>query len=210
MRIAIAGIAHESCSFSPLETKLEDFRIIRPGAPDFSRLYPFLSGFPEAQFFGALTAKAIPGGPIEAGAYSTLKGELLGRLQALVPLDGVYLDMHGAMYVSGLEDAEGDLLAAVRQVVGPDCLISASYDLHGNVSERVMSNLDLITGYRTAPHVDVLETRHRAVALLVHCLRERIRPRKAFVKHPGCATGRKDQHGMGAGAANLCVDRGRN
>ena len=191
MRIAIAGIAHESCTFSPLPTRLEDFRLIRPGAPEFGELYPFLPRFPDAQFFGALTAKAIPGGPIEASAYHALKDEIRGRLEALVPLDGVYLDMHGAMYVNGLEDAEGDLLAAIRNIVGPDCLISASYDLHGNVSERVMSNLDLITGYRTAPHVDVLETRHRAVALLVHCLRERIRPRKAFVSIPVALPGEK-------------------
>ncbi len=191
MRIAIGGIAHESCAFSPLPTTLEDFRIVRPGDPEFSQLYPFLSRFPETRFQATLTAKAIPGGPIAAGAYAALKGELLEGLKALEPLDGLYLDMHGAMYVSGLEDAEGDLLAALRAVVGRDCLISASYDLHGNVSERVMSNLDLITGYRTAPHIDVLETRERAVALLVRCLRDRIRPRKAFVKIPVALPGEK-------------------
>ncbi len=191
MRIAIGGIAHESCSFSPLPTKLDDFTVVRPGAPEFSQLYPFLSGFPGTRFLATLTAKAIPGGPIKAGAYQALKAELLERLGALEPLDGVYLDMHGAMCVSGRDDAEGDLLAAVREVVGRNCLISASYDLHGNVSERVMSNLDLITGYRTAPHIDVLETRERAVALLVRCLRDRIRPRKAFVKIPVALPGEK-------------------
>lgn len=191
MRIAIGGIAHESCTFSPLPTTFDDFRVVRQGDAQFEQLYPFLSGFPEAEFIGTLTAKAIPGGPIEASAYARLMDEMLGRLEQLLPLDGVYLDMHGAMNVVGMDDAEGDCFAAIRMAVGRDCLISASYDLHGNVSERVMTNLDLITGYRTAPHVDVMETRERAVALLVRCLREQIRPEKAFVKIPVGLPGEK-------------------
>ncbi len=191
MRIAIGGIATESCTFSPLPTTSADFRLIRQGDQQFDELYPFLSAFPEAEFFGTVTAKAMPGGPVEASAYTTIKAELLERLQALLPLDGFYLDMHGAMYVTGMEDAEGDWIGAIRALVGPDCLISASYDLHGNVSTRIMSNLDIITGYRTAPHIDYLETRERAVALLMRCLRENIRPHKAFVKIPVGLPGEK-------------------
>ena len=214
MRIAIGGIAHESCTFSRLLTTLDDFRVVRQGDAQFEQLYPFLSGFPEADFIGTLTAKAIPGGPIEASAYARFMDEMLGRLEQLLPLDGVYLDMHGAMNVVGMDDAEGHCFAAIRMAVGRDCLISASYDLHGNVSERVMTNLDLITGYRTAPHVDVMETRERAVALLVRCLREQIRPQKAFVKipvgHPGEKTSTEWEPGRsiyGAIPAEIDGDR---
>lgn len=191
MRIAIGGIANESCTFSPLPTTLDDFRLIRQGDEQFNELYPFLSAFPQAKFLGTVTAKAMPGGPVDAGAYATIRSEFLDRLRASLPLDGVYLDMHGALYVDGMLDAEGDWISAVRQLVGPDCLISASYDLHGNVSERVMAKLDIITGYRTAPHIDYLETRERAVALLMRCLRENSRPRKAFVKIPVGLPGEK-------------------
>ena len=191
MKIAIGGIAHESCTFSPLPTTLSDFRLTRHGDRQFNELYPFLTSFPEANFIGAVTAKAIPGGPVELSAYSTIKAEILERLRALLPLDGIYLDMHGAMNVIGMDDAEGDWYYAIRTLVGPECLISASYDLHGNVSDRIMSNLDIITGYRTAPHIDYMETRERAVALLVRCLRQNIRPRKAFVKIPVGLPGEK-------------------
>ncbi|MCY3779909.1 MAG: M81 family metallopeptidase [Chloroflexi bacterium] len=191
MRIAIGGIANESCTFSSLPSTLEDFRIYRQDAPQFGELYPFLPAFPEAEFFGTVTAKALPGGPVDPGAYNTIKSELLERLEPLLPLDGVYLDMHGALYVSGMEDAEGDWISAIRQLVGADCLISASYDLHGNVSERIMDKLDIITGYRTAPHIDTIETRERAVALLLRCLREDIRPHKAFAKIPVGLPGEK-------------------
>ena len=184
MRIAICGIATESCTFSPSPTRLEDFRLTRADDPNITALYPFLPKFTDVDFRGTLTAKAMPGGPVAASAYETIKAETLDRLQRLLPLDGVFLDMHGAMNVSGMDDAEGDYCASIRALVGADCILSASYDLHGNVSERVMSQLDIITGYRTAPHVDVIETRERAASLLMRCLREGIRPRKAFVKIP--------------------------
>ncbi len=184
MRIAIAGIATESCTFSPLPTRLDDFRLTHARDPQFAQLYPFLKKYPDGEFFGTVTAKAMPGGPVEASAYAVLKAEILERLDRLRPLDGLYLDMHGAMNVSGMDDAEGEFFTAIRMTLGPDCLLSASYDLHGNVSERAMAALDIITGYRTAPHIDVLQTRERAVRLLLRCLREGIRPRKAFVKIP--------------------------
>jgi len=184
MRIAITGIATESCTFSSLPTRLEDFRLTRPGDPHFTELYPFLPEFSGVEFHSALTAKAMPGGPVEAAAYDALKAECLDRLGRLLPLDGVYLDMHGAMNVAGMDDAEGDFIAAIRALVGPAPLLSASYDLHGNVSQRVMTHLDIITGYRTAPHIDAVETRQRALSLLLRCLREGMRPEKAFVKIP--------------------------
>lgn len=191
MRIAIAGIATESCTFSPLPTRLEDFRLTRASDPHFAELYPFLPKFPYVEFIGTVTAKAMPGGPVEASAYEVLKGEILDRLDRLRPLDGLYLDMHGAMNVSGMDDAEGDFYAAIRASLGPDCLLAASYDLHGNVSECAMAALDIITGYRTAPHIDVIQTRERAVQLLLRCLREGIRPHKAFVKIPVGLPGEK-------------------
>lgn len=191
MRIAIGGIATESCAFSPLPTRLEDFHLTSASDPQFAELYPFLPKFPDVEFIGTVTAKAMPGGPVEASAYAVLKAEILERLDRLRPLDGLYLDMHGAMNVSGMDDAEGDFYSAIRASLGRDCPLSASYDLHGNVSERVMAALDLITGYRTAPHIDVIQTRERAVRLLLRSLREGIRPHRAFVKIPVGLPGEK-------------------
>ena len=116
---------------------------------------------------------------------------MLAGMRKLLPLDGVYLDMHGAMNVQGMDDAEGDLISAVRELVGRDCPIAASYDLHGNVSRRIMSQLDIISGYRTAPHIDTLETRARTVSLLLRCLRSPARPHKAFVPIPVGLPGEK-------------------
>jgi microcystin degradation protein MlrC len=191
VKIAIAGIATESCTFSPLSTKLDDFNIVHANDDLFWERYPFLSEYPNIEFIGIVVAKAMPGGSVESPAYDSIKADLLNRLSTAGQIDGIYLDMHGAMNVEGRDDAEGDWYTAIREIVGEDCLISASYDLHGNVSERIMQKLDLITGYRTAPHIDVIETRQRAMALLIRCLQEGIRPKKAFVKIPVALAGEK-------------------
>lgn len=190
MRIAIAGMGTESCTFSPLPTRLADFDIAR-GAEILERNgYSFLHKY-DAEFVPTFSARALPGGSIEPDAYRRLKDELLARVGEAMPCEGLYINLHGAMHVQGTDDAEGDLLAAVRRVVGQDCLISASFDLHGNLSARVVDHLDMLTAYRTAPHVDVIETREKAVALLVRCLREGLRPQRAWVRIPVALPGER-------------------
>lgn len=88
------------------------------------------------------------------------------------------------MCVEGIDDVEFELLRRIREVVGPDVVISASMDLHGNVSRELVHQLDLITCYRTAPHVDVVETRERACRNLLDVLEKGKRPLKAWVPVP--------------------------
>ena len=146
-----------------------------------------------------LVASAVPGGPVERATYDALKSEFLQRLRDLLPLDGLYLPMHGAMYVEGMQDAEGDWMSAVREVVGPDCLISASYDLHGNVSQRVIDQLDAFSAFRTAPHIDREETFRRACDMLVHSLDRQVRPTIGVGSNPRVDAGRAQQHRLRAG-----------
>lgn len=188
MRIAIAGLSTESCTFSPLPTRMSDFTLHRGDA--FLHRYPFLSDF-DVEFVPFLWARALPGGSVEARTYAAIKAELLAQLHEHNHFDGVYLDMHGATNVEGMDDAEGDWIQSIRQVVGPNCLIAASFDLHGNISEREMQYLDMMTAYRTAPHVDMVETRRKAVSMLVTCLREGIRPMRAWVRIPVALPGEK-------------------
>ncbi|HIQ06278.1 MAG TPA: hypothetical protein EYH31_11455 [Anaerolineae bacterium] len=118
MRIAIGAIHTESCTFSPLPTRLEDCAVVR--GPDLlqQQRYSFLPQF-DADFVPTLGAWALPGGSVEASAYLQFKEEFLDRLSQAGPLDGLYLDLHGAMHVQGMDDAEGDWVSAARQVVGP-------------------------------------------------------------------------------------------
>lgn len=126
----------------------------------------------------------MPGGPVSRAAYETFKAEFLDRLQGALPVDGLYLAMHGAINVEGMDDAEGDWIAAARLVVGPDCMIAASYDLHGNVSQKIVDQLDIFAAYRTAPHIDVRDTMVRAWSMLVDALRTGKRPGVAWAPVP--------------------------
>lgn len=182
MRIGIAGFSIESCTFSPLVSSADDFQILR--GEQLLESYAFLAQFKGIEFFPLLRARAIPGGPVDPDFYTKIKTEILTTLQENGPWDGIFLHMHGAVFVQGQQDAEGDLISAIRAVVGEQCLISASYDLHGNVSPRVMDNLDLLTAYRTAPHIDWYETLERACTLLVDCLKKGVRPHKTFIPVP--------------------------
>ena len=167
LRVAIAGIHIEASTFSPLRTCQDDFIATR-GAEMLAR-YPFLEN---PEFHGIVAVplahfRALPGGQVRRECYESMKREILQRLADAFPIDAFYFDVHGAMTVEGLEDAEADLLAAIRQETGPDLPITCSQDLHGNVSDDLIEKVDFITTYRTAPHVDWMETRERALRLLV-------------------------------------------
>ena len=182
MKIAMGGIASENCTFSSLLSREEDFMVLR-GEALLAR-YPFLQSYQGVSTIPLLYARALPGAPVEAGFYGRVKKEFLQKLEENGPVDGLFLQMHGAVYVEGMEDAEGDFIAAARKVVGKNCLIAASYDLHGNVSARVMQNVDILSAYRTAPHIDVPETIERVYALLLKCLTEGLKPHKVFIPVP--------------------------
>ena len=189
MRIAAGGISIECATFSPLPSELSDFAVLRGDA--LLERYPFAADHTDIDFVPLLHADAVPGGVVRRHVYDALKHEFLYELRRRGPWDGVYLDMHGAMAVEGLDDAEHDFISAARALVGPDCLISASYDLHGNLSAAIVDELDLATAYRTAPHEDALETRSRALTLLLDCLREGTRPAKAFIPIPVLLSGER-------------------
>lgn len=194
LRIGAGGIAIESSTFSPWPSQLADFTIRRGG--EMIERYPFMPdwnfrGRGDVTWLPAMHARSIPGGPVEASAYAKMKAELLERIQATLPLDGFYLDIHGAMNVLGMDDAEADLAEAIRGVVGDDCLIVAGMDLHGNISPRLVAAVDIFTAFRLAPHDDALETRERACALLLRCLDEQIRPLRAWVPIPVALPGER-------------------
>ena len=175
MRIAVGGIHTECSTYNPVLAGTDQFNVYRGGELLEQPNFQFLQAF-TGEVLPTLHARAIPGGPVARATYEAFKAEFLDRLRGALPLDGVYLAMHGAMFVEGLHDAEGDWIAATRAVVGEDCLIAASYDLHGNVSQRIVDQLDMFTAYRTAPHIDVLDTQRRAFEMLVRSLEQGCAP----------------------------------
>ena len=187
-RIAIAGIAIESSTFSPARSDESMFR--KTSGNDIFKLYSFMEkGMPlreKAEWFPGFIARATPGGAVPREDYESLVGQILGSLKANLPYDALFFDIHGAMSVVGLDDPEGDLIVRVREVIGNAPIISTCMDLHGNVTWRLAENTDLMTCYRLAPHEDAMESRERAVANLLERLESgKGRPKyKAWIPIP--------------------------
>jgi microcystin degradation protein MlrC len=196
MKIAVGGIHTECSTYSPVLMAVEDFRVLRGSDLFGAEYFNFLTA-DGVEHLPLLHARAVPGGPVSRVAYDTFKSEFLDLLKAALPIDGLYLAMHGAMNVEGMDDAEGDWIAAARAVVGPDVVVAASYDLHGNVSQKIIDQLDIFAGYRTAPHIDVRDTMVRAWSMLVDALKTGQRPGVAWapvpVLWPGERTSTEDE-----------------
>jgi microcystin degradation protein MlrC len=183
LRISIGGIGHETNTFSPVWTAYRDFRITR-GLDLLKYIDAREWRQDDVELLPTFVAGALPSGLVQKAAYLQLKEELLRELEVTLPVDGVYLSLHGAMEVEEIGDGESDLVSAVRALVGPDVLISISLDLHGNISPALVNTANILTAYRTAPHRDAPETRQRALSLLVRALRTGIRPSSVLVKPP--------------------------
>src|SRR5581483_9629686 len=188
-RIAVGGFHHETNCFVAERTDFAYFASHRDRPPlvrgreviEWLGDTRFaLSGFlrdmgTRHEIVPLLWTSGGAGGLVTADAYERIAGELVGRLSAAMPVDAVYLDLHGAMVSEPFEDGEGELLRRVRAAVGPQVPIAISLDYHANVTPEMVELTDSLVGYRTYPHVDRPETGQHA-ARAVSLLLERGRP----------------------------------
>jgi microcystin degradation protein MlrC len=128
----------------------------------------------------SVAAAASPAGRVTKEIYEDVKSRLLADLRAAGRVDGVLLDLHGAMVAETCEDGEGDVLKAVRAAVGPDVPIAITLDLHGNLSADIVAHANLLHGYKTYPHVDMAERGLDAGERLVEAMKGRLRPTAAL------------------------------
>ena len=127
-----------------------------------------------------LWCTATPSAHVTRDAYERIAGEILERIAASSPLDGIFLELHGAMVAEHVDDGEGELLARLRHSIGRDLSIAISLDLHANVTPAMVEHADIIDMYRYYPHIDMVETGIRAGEKLVQIIRSGRRPAKAF------------------------------
>lgn len=200
MRIAIGGISHETSTFVKTRTTLKDFESgfgLFRGQQIIDRFTGanicaggFIDGGDKHGFeiVPLLWTFAYPSGLIVRDDYELLKKEFLQRLQedeaAHGAVDGVLLDLHGAMVVEGIDDGDGDFIASVREFMGPDRPIAVTQDLHANHSQYRVDQADAIIGFDTYPHVDMAERGREAADLIVAMLRGEAKPVMALRQLP--------------------------
>jgi microcystin degradation protein MlrC len=180
-RIALLGFSIECNRFAPPATRahfaartyLEGEDIVKEARGATPTMLPETPGFVAAmdaagpwQPVGIALAMAEPNGPVEHRFFAELLETIARRLKAALPLDGVYICAHGAAVTTEEDDPEGVLFARVREIVGPDVPVVATFDLHANVSDRMVELIDAFIGYRTNPHLDMRERGAEAAAAL--------------------------------------------
>ncbi|MBX3607065.1 MAG: M81 family metallopeptidase [Piscinibacter sp.] len=187
MRIFVAGFHHETNTFAP---SVADWAAFEAGAgyPPFTRGAAMLDlhrdgslalgGFMEEArarrwtLVASAWAGAMPSNRITRDAFERIAGAIVEDLRSALPdgLDGLFLDLHGAAVAEGYDDAEGELLARLRAVVGPALPIVATLDLHANVTARMLAGASGLTAYRSYPHVDMRASGARAAGMLARRL----------------------------------------
>lgn len=174
MKILIARFNHETNTFSPVPTPLEAFEPaydeeayrLNVGMRTAMAAFIDLARSVNAAVVTPVSATANPSGPVHSKAYD----EITGRIVSAAPgCDAILLDLHGAMVAENSPDGEGDLLARVR-AAAPGVPIGVALDLHGNITEKIVRNADVIVGFKTYPHVDMYETGEHAGRLLLAML----------------------------------------
>ena len=120
-----------------------------------------------------LWCAAEPSGPVTGEAFDWISGQILAGVSVALPLDGIYLDLHGAMVTERHDDGEGALLQLLREAVGDELPIAVSLDLHANISPMMVELATLITVYRSYPHLDMAETGARCFHHLLNAIKGR-------------------------------------
>ncbi|MFV0410628.1 MAG: M81 family metallopeptidase [Paracoccus sp. (in: a-proteobacteria)] len=182
MRVAIGGLHTECSSYSPLLQQAADFtRLEGQALLDMAGVDESWTGITALPIFHD---RATPGGPVAPEVFAAQRAEFLRRLRAAMPLDGVLLIMHGAYFVPSIIDPEGEFIREIRELVGPQAIISSAWDLHGQITDQIARQIDAFAAFRTAPHVDQAETRARAARMLLDALRGGLRPKVVRVPVP--------------------------
>lgn len=192
MRVFSGSLATETNTFGPMPTSIASFRDrgYFPAGQHPGHMLYFAGPLWAARLRGkdqgwtlleGMVAGAQPSGITTRLAYETLRDELVADLKKALPVDMVVLGLHGAMVADGYDDCEGDLLARVRAIVGPDVVVGAELDPHNHLTPQMVANANVLVSYKEYPHTDVLERALELVDLCAAAVQKRVQPVAAVV-----------------------------
>ncbi|TDW20927.1 microcystin degradation protein MlrC [Rhizobium azibense] len=187
MRIFTAALATETNTFSPICVDRRAFEASLYAPPGQHPETPTLCTAPITVGRRVAAAKgweliegtatwADPAGLVNRSTYEDLRDEILAQLNAAMPVDAVVLGLHGAMVAAGYEDTEGDILARIREIVGPDILVCAELDPHSHLTARRVAALDFAVYFKEFPHTDFVDRAEDLWRIAVDTLEGRVKP----------------------------------
>ncbi|MFJ2995706.1 M81 family metallopeptidase [Pandoraea sp. NPDC087047] len=187
MKIFAAQLSTETNTFAPCPTGWGGFQEFGIFRGDASLRAPESVGYLMAELrrlvdadgnelAEGLSAEAQPSGPVIQAVYETLRDEIVAGVRAALPLDAVVLMLHGAMVAQHHNDCEGDLLARIREVVGPDVPIAATLDPHCHFTAQMERAADVLIAYKEYPHTDAIDRLREAYRLVTQAANGAIIP----------------------------------
>jgi len=192
MKIFIASISTETNTFSPMPTSYRSYAeggyLVHKGQHDermlrSSRPVMVFRRAAEArgwEVVDSIHANAQPAGLTIRATYEAFRNEMLADLQAAMPVDMVFLPLHGAMVAQGYDDCEGDMIARVRQIVGPTVPVGVELDLHCHLTELMVDQATIIVAYKEYPHTDSAERAEDLFRLMVATQAGQVKPHMAL------------------------------
>lgn len=200
MKIAVGMMKQESASFSQLPTGRRTFEAMVwssgagvlenvPGGSEIGGLLEVCAHRDDVELIGTHAAATFSSGPVERAVYEELRDGILAGVRDAMPVQGVFVALHGSMVAEGCDDPEGELLEELRSIVGPDVPLVGTLDLHANITARMATHASALVGYHQNPHTDQRETGQRAARLLLRAADGVVRPALAWRKLPTIAAG---------------------
>ncbi|WEK03620.1 MAG: M81 family metallopeptidase [Candidatus Devosia phytovorans] len=187
MRVFTAAFATETNTFSPIAVDKRAFEASLYAKPGEHPVTPTLCTAPITvgrevcakegwTLIEGSASWADPAGLVARATYEEMRDEILDQLRAALPVDGVVLGLHGAMVAQGYDDAEGDILSQVRDIVGPDVLVCAELDPHSHLTAKRAAAADYFVYFKEFPHTDFVDRARDLWSIAVRALRKEVRP----------------------------------
>lgn len=195
-RVAIGGFMHESNSFNPSRTTMEDYSIQEAGVSredlldlwgrSSSEVAGFIAGAKEQGFdvIPTLHANATPKGPLTRATFDTISGRLIAKMKAAGKIDGILLALHGAMVAEGFPHADEEIVRRFRAAFGAEMPIIVTHDYHANVSPEIVKLATVLITYKQVPHLDTKDRGMQAARIMNRILKGEVKVTKAIVKPP--------------------------
>lgn len=188
-RILVGSYEIEANSLTAVVTKRENFDItVGYDGSNRVEIFDYLEE-QGCEVVKTLFASAVPGGPVAREAFESILADLLAQFPEDGNYDGVFLFLHGAMDVKEIGSGDCAIAKAVREKIGPDVPLAIAFDLHADIDPNIAKYANIITGFRTAPHVDIDRTQLQACELLLKCIDMKYLPKPLVVKVPIIAEG---------------------
>lgn len=196
MRIITGAISHETSTFTPVATTrasyeerfgfLRGAEILTTFRDTNTPIGGFISGADAHGFelIPTIVAEPHPSGPTPRALFDEIVDELLAGIKTAGEIDGLLLELHGAMVAEGIDDGEGYILEAVRRLVGPRVPIVVQLDIHSNISYRMVALADVLIGRETYPEVDMAARGRECADVLMRILQEGLQPEMALCQIP--------------------------